>query len=85
MTFTLKLAESEEQRLAQQAQAAGIDVQTYVERIVRAAASRPPLDEMLRPVHEAFAASGMTDDDLGDLLEQAKHEMRAQRHARHAP
>ena len=60
-------------------------MQTYVERIVRAAATSPPLDEVLRPVRDAFHASGMSDDELGELLEQAKHEMRRERRARQAP
>ena len=85
MTLTLNLADKDAQRLAEKAQAAGVDVQTYVERLVRAAASSPPLDELLRPVREAFHASGMSEDELGDLLEQAKHDMRRERHARQAP
>jgi len=79
MTLTLNLAEKDEQRLTEKARAAGVDVQTYVERIVRAAACRPALDEALRPVREAFQKSGMTDNELGDLLEDAKHKMRAVR------
>jgi ferritin-like protein len=85
MTLTLNLAEREAQRLAEKAQAAGVDVQTYVERIVRAAAASPPLDEVLRPVRDAFHTSGMSDDELGELLEEAKHEMRRERRARQAP
>ena len=85
MTLTLNLAERDAQRLAEKAQAAGVDVQTYVERIVRAAATSPPLDEALRPVRDAFHASGMSEDQLGELLEEAKHEMRRERRARQAP
>ena len=79
MTLVLNLPEEDERRLSQKAHAAGIDLQTYVECIVRAAASRPPIDEILRPVRDAFRASGMTDDELGELLEKAKHDMRAER------
>jgi hypothetical protein len=79
MTLTLNLAEREAQRLAEKAQAAGVDVQTYVERIVRVAATSPPLDEVLRPVRDALHASGMSDNELGELLEEAKHVMRRER------
>jgi len=82
MTLTLNLAEKEAQRLAAKAQAAGVDVQTYVERIVRAAAASPPLDEVLRPIRDAFHASGMSDEELGELLEHAKHEIRRERRTR---
>ena len=85
MTLTVNLADSEAERLAAKAHAAGIDVQTYVERLVRTAASSPPLDDELRPVREAFHASGMSEDELGELLEEAKHEMRRDRRARQAP
>lgn len=42
---------------------------------------RPPLSlkEIGGPIAEDFARSGMTEDELGDLLEEAKHEMRAER------
>jgi len=79
MTLTLELADAEQRMLAQKAAAAGLDVQTYVERILRVAATRPPIDEVLRPVREAFRKSGMTEEELGDLLEEAKHQMRAER------
>jgi hypothetical protein len=85
MTLTLNLADGEARRLAEKALAAGVDVQTYVERIVRAAVTGPPLDEVLRPVHDAFRASGMSDDELGELLEQAKHDLRRERRARQSP
>lgn len=82
MTLTLNLPDEEQELLARKAQAAGMSVQEYAERIVRAAAVRPPIDEVLRPVREAFRASGMSDHELGDLLETAKHEMRADRRKR---
>ncbi len=84
MTLTLKLPDEDEQRLAAKAKAAGVDLRTYVECIVRAAASRPAIEEVLRPVREAFRASGLSDDELGELLEKSKHEMRAERKARQA-
>jgi hypothetical protein len=79
MTLVLNLPDEEQRLLAEKASAAGLDVQTYVERIVRVAAARPPIEEVLRPVREAFDASGMTDDELGETLESAKHEVRAAR------
>jgi hypothetical protein len=37
------------------------------------------LEELSGPIRQNFLASGMTDDELGDLLEKIKHEIRAQR------
>jgi hypothetical protein len=85
MTLTVDLADADAQRLAEKARAAGVDVQTYVERLVRLAATSVPLDDVLRPVREAFQASGMSEDELGELLEEAKHEMRRERRARQDP
>jgi hypothetical protein len=82
MTLTVDLADADAQQLAEKARAAGIDVQTYVARLVHSAAVGPPLDEVLRPVRAAFHASGMSEEALGELLEEAKHEMRRQRLAR---
>jgi hypothetical protein len=82
MTLTLNLADQDVERLAQKAHAAGVDVQTYVERLVHSAASSPSLDDVLRPIREAYRASGMSEDELGDLLEEAKHHMRHERRAR---
>jgi hypothetical protein len=39
-------------------------------------ASRPLLSEIHKPVHDAFAASDMNDDELADFLEAEKHAMR---------
>jgi hypothetical protein len=82
MTLTLQIPDEEQRLLAQKAADAGLDVQSYVERIVRVAAARPPIDEVLRPIREAFRASGMSDEELSDLLEKAKDEMRIERRRR---
>jgi hypothetical protein len=41
-----------------------------------------PLEQLSGPIYQAFIESDMTDDELGDLLEKAKHEMRAERRER---
>ncbi len=79
MTFAIELCAQDEARLARKAEIAGVDVPTYVERILHVEASRPPLDEFLKPVREAFAQSGMTEEQLSDLLIKAKKEMRVDR------
>jgi hypothetical protein len=61
-----------------------MDVPTYAERILETEALRPTLREISGPIAEAFEASGMTEDELGDLLDEAKHQMRADRRAREA-
>ena len=82
MTLTIQLATEDEVRLALKAKSAGVDLPTYVERLLKAEISRPALDDILKPVHDAFASSGMTEDELSDLLVNAKKQMRADRRAR---
>jgi hypothetical protein len=43
---------------------------------------RPSIDQVLQPIRDAFDASGMTEDELVDLLVKAKKEMRKDRHNR---
>jgi hypothetical protein len=82
MTVTIQLPLEDEARLAIKAKEAGVDLPTYVERVLKIEAMRPPLDEVLKPVRDAFAESGMSEDELSDLLVRAKKEMRAERHSR---
>ncbi len=39
---------------------------------------------MSGPIYQRCLESGMTDEELGEELERAKHEMRAERRARNA-
>ena len=79
MTVTIQLPVEDEARLAMKARQAGVDLPTYLERLLKAEVSRPALDEVLNPVRDAFAESGMSEDELSDLLVKAKKQMRAER------
>lgn len=79
MSLTIEVPKPVEERLAQKAREAGLDLASYVARVVKAHAARPTLKELSGPVYEQFLASGMTDEELGEFLEKAKHEMRAER------
>ncbi len=63
-------------QLEERASAQGVDVATLAARALRREANLPKLDDILKPVRDAFAASGMTDEELGELLEVEKHAMR---------
>jgi hypothetical protein len=69
--------------LSAKAAAAGMDVETYAARqLERLAAPPRSLLEISGPAHDEFRASAMTDDQLSDLLEQAKHDARTERRGR---
>jgi predicted transcriptional regulator len=83
MTLTLQIPDDLAQQLQKQAESLGSAPELLaVAAIRRQMQAEEQLDRVLTPVREAFEASGMTEDELSDLLEQAKHEMRAERRAR---
>jgi hypothetical protein len=83
MTLNVTLSPEKERRLRERAQASGQDLSAYVSRLLEQFAEPPtPLEVISGELYREFAQSGMSDDELGDLLEKAKHEMRAERRAR---
>jgi ribosomal protein L12E/L44/L45/RPP1/RPP2 len=82
MVLMVLISEEAQAKLSARAQAAGMDVETFAARTLERVVSRPSLDEVLAPIRESFKQSGMTDDELSDLLEEAKHEARAARRGR---
>lgn len=85
MTLQLTLTQDEESKLRQRAEAAGQELSNYVLNMIRQFGAPPtPIEELSGSIYGNFLASGMTDDELADELERAKHEMRADRRSRHA-
>lgn len=84
MTLTVPITPDVEAKLRERAQAAGRDAAEYAAELIREQIMAPTLDEILAPVHRAFAATGMTDDGLSEFLEREKHAMRAE-HDRRPP
>ena len=83
MMLSLSISPETEACLREKAAAAGVDVETYAATIVEQSAKTPAsLKEISGAAADDFAASGMTEDELGELLEEAKHEMRAERRNR---
>jgi hypothetical protein len=79
--MVLRVPISAEARLSVKAKAAGVDLSTYVARYLEMVIQPSrSLREISGPIAEAFKASGMTEGELGDLLEEEKHAMRAERH-----
>lgn len=86
MTLTIPLSSDAEAKLRLRAAAAGEDISSYAARLLEHFAEPPtPLEELSGPIYQRFLDSGMTDDQLGELLEKAKHDMRAERRARWKP
>jgi hypothetical protein len=59
-----------------------MDTQTYAARVLKAAAVRPPLDEILESIRREFAKSGMTEEQAAEIYEAEKHAARAAKRGR---
>lgn len=80
MVLSLSISPEAEAKLSEKAAAAGVDLQTYAaQQLERVAKAPPSLAELSGPVAEAFAESGMSEDELAEFLEGEKHAMRAER------
>ncbi len=76
MTITLRLSPDEEKRLLERATESGQDVTSYVRQLIQCDISKPvSLSEILAPVREDFRRSGMTEDELSSLIEEARDEV----------
>jgi hypothetical protein len=85
MTLTISLPPESEAKLKQRAAAAGQELSDYVSQLLQHFTGPPTsLLELSGPIYQRFLESGMTDDELSEELERAKHEMRAERRARNA-
>lgn len=68
MEITISVPPQIEGILAQKAAAKGQDIKEFIESLIERQAVRPSLDEILAPMREDFAKSGMTEDDLDALV-----------------
>ena len=79
MTLQITLSEPVEAKLRERAAASGQDIAAYAACVLDQALGKPSLEEKLAPVRQAFEQSGMTEDQLSELLEGEKHAMRAEK------
>lgn len=84
MSITISLAPEQERKLAARAAQSGQDLQAYVHRLIERDIQAAPtaLDEVLAPVRLQFEQSGLTDDDLTALVEEAREELWHEAHGR---
>ena len=81
MTITINLPPATLDQLKAEAQATGKDVETVAREAVemKMALSHLSIREVLRPINEAIAASGMTPEEAEAFFEQELSAMRAER------
>jgi len=82
MTITISLSPEQEKRLAERAAQAGQEVVAYVYQLIDHEIQAESLDAIFAPVRRDFEQSGMTDDDLGALVEEVREDIWQERHGR---
>ena len=81
MTITIDLPPATLEQLKAEAQATGKDIETVVREAVDAKLARrkQTFAEILKPIHDAVEASGLSQEEIDRLAEQAVAEARAAR------
>jgi hypothetical protein len=79
MTLAVPISSHVEQRLADKAKAAGVDLPTFLSRVLEAEAQRPTVIELSGEAFDHFKQMNLSDEELGERLEQEKHAARAAR------
>ena len=73
-----------EEALRERAKASGEDVSSYAVRLLQEALGAPSVDELLAPFRKRVEESGMTDEQLNQLGEELRREVRQEQQARKA-
>lgn len=86
MTLTINLPPATLEQLKAEAQASGKDVETVVREAVDAKLARrkSTFSEVLKPIHDAVEASGMSEGEVVDLMDTELKAARAERRSSQA-
>ncbi len=81
MEITITLSAEQEKTLQDRAAASGEAVADYLHRVIDRHIKAPSLlADWLAPIRQEFAESGMSEDDLDSLVEEARDEVWRERH-----
>ena len=80
MAITVELSEETERILAARAAKAGVTLETYAATILIREAEKKTFAEILTPFRREFEESGMTDEEFGALIEEAREEIWQEKH-----
>lgn len=82
IAMKLKLSDQAKRRLEERAAQSGRDVAEYTSELVERAVTSPTIDEILAPVREQVAQSGMSEAELMDFGRDLLRKVRAERKAK---
>ncbi|MFI5454836.1 MAG: hypothetical protein ACHRXM_05235 [Isosphaerales bacterium] len=76
MNITIDLSPDQEKILLERASLLGEDIARYIHRIIERHIKAPDdLAAFLAPIRQQFAESGMSEEDLDSLVEEAREEV----------
>ncbi|HSK70131.1 MAG TPA: hypothetical protein VK892_00440 [Pyrinomonadaceae bacterium] len=84
MTITIDLPSEVEAKIKTQASHDGVEVEDYVKTLIEEAAKRrerieklaeKSFDEILAPIRRGFQESGMSEDEIMEMFEEAREEV----------
>ena len=81
-TVTINLPKEVGVVLEKRAEDSGQDFETYIKNIVETQAKKMTLDETLTPIRQAVEKSGLSDDELDNIFQQARREVSQERKKR---
>lgn len=81
-TITINLSEQVSRLLAERVSITGQELDEYVGELIVRDLKRPTLNEVLRPFQAAIEASGMTDQEFDELIEEAREERYLELHGK---
>ena len=81
-TVTINLPKEVGVVLEKRAEDSGQDFETYIKNIVEIQAKKMTLDETLTPIRQAVEKSGLSDDELDNIFQQARREVSQERKKR---
>lgn len=83
MSLTITLKPETEAKLKNRAVAMGFDVDDYVEKLIEEDSKKArTLNEIFAPLHKQVEESGISDDELDELLIEARREYFVEKKAR---
>jgi hypothetical protein len=80
MTLTIELTPDQESRLRERAARQGQDPADYARALIDRGLTLPSLDEVLAPIRQDFAESGMSEEELESLIEGARDAVYREKH-----
>lgn len=75
MTISFDLSPEQLAQLTRRAALRGKSPEAYVLELLEQNLTRPALDEILAPLREQVEASGITDEELDTLFDEARNEV----------